>query len=253
MDGEVYSLSSMSYKIENKVILVTGANRGIGKAIVDSFIQHGAAKVYAGVRTLEKADALLAEYSDKVVPVKIDYNDPKSFASAANEANDVDIVVSNAGILRQAKVLDDNVIENFEKELEVNVYGLLRMARAFAPTLKANGGGVFVQLNSVASLKNFSDFATYSASKATAYSFTQALRIELADQNTHVLSVHPGPIETDMAHEAGMGDMGDSASVVSEGIIKALKAGDFHLFPDTMAKQFEEAYKSFAEGIIEAI
>lgn len=252
MDEEVYSFSSMNYTIENKITLVTGANRGIGKAIVDSFIQHGAAKVYAGVRTLDKADALLAEYGDKIIPVKIDYNDPKSFVSAANEASDVEIVVSNAGILQRAKVLDDNVIENFEKELEVNVYGLLRMARAFAPILKANGGGVFVQLNSVASLKSFPDFATYCASKAAAYSFTQALRNDLADQNTHVLSVHPGPIETDMAHQAGMGSMGDPVSVVSEGIIQAIKAGDFHLFPDTMAKQFEEAYKSFAQGIVEA-
>lgn len=252
MDEEVYSFSSMNYTIENKITLVTGANRGIGKAIVDSFIQHGAAKVYVGVRTLDKADALLAEYGDKIIPVKIDYNDPKSFVSAANKASDVEIVVSNAGILQRAKVLDDDVIENFEKELEVNVYGLLRMAKAFAPTLKTNGGGVFVQLNSVASLKSFPDFATYCASKAAAYSFTQALRNDLADQNTHVLSVHPGPIETDMANRAGLGNMGDPVSVVSEGIIQSLKAGDFHLFPDTMAKQFEDAYKGFAREIVEA-
>lgn len=242
----------MSYTIENKVTLVTGANRGIGKSIVDSFIEHGAAKVYAGVRALEKANPLVNEYGSKIVPIRIDYNDPQSFAKAANEANDTEVVVSNAGILKPTKVLDDAVIENFEEELEVNVYGLLRMAKAFAPILKANGGGVFVQLNSVASLKNFSDFATYCASKAAAYSFTQALRDSLKEQGTHVLSVHPGPIATDMAHQAGMDEMGDPASIVSDGIIEALKSRDFHLFPDTMAKQFGEIYKSFAENIIEA-
>ncbi len=242
----------MSCTIENKVTLVTGANRGIGKAIVNSFIKHGAAKVYAGVRTLEKANDLVDQHGEKIIPIRIDYNDPRSFKDAADIANDAEVVVSNAGILLEAKVLDDSVIEQFEKELEVNVYGLLRIARAFAPVLKANGGGAFVQINSIASLNSFTNFSTYCASKAAAYSFTQALKSDLAEQNTHVLSVHPGPIATDMADQAGMDGMGDPADVVSEGIVTALKDSDFHLFPDTMAKEFEAAYRPFAKTIIEA-
>jgi short-subunit dehydrogenase len=109
-----------------------------------------------------------------------------------------------------------------------------------------------VQLNSVASLKNFADFATYCASKAAAYSITQALREELASQNTLVVSVHPGPIKTDMASDAGLAEMADPPEVVSEAIVAALEAGTFHVFPDTMARQFGEAYASFAENIIEA-
>ncbi len=241
----------MSYDIAQKTALITGANRGIGQATVESFLAHGAKKIYAGVRSLEKADALVEAHGEKIVPIEIDYEKPETIEAAAKVASDVEVVVSNAGVLVGAQVMAADVIEQFQKELNINVYGLLRMAHAFAPVLKANGGGAFVQLNSIASLRSFPDFATYPASKAASYSFTQALRPVFEDQGTAVLSVHPGPIGTDMASQAGLEDT-DPPSVVSEGIVAALKAGDFHLFPDKMAKDFEKAYHNFAEGIIEA-
>ena len=248
----IVTKSTMSYSIENKTALVTGANRGIGKAIVEAFLKHGAAKVYVGVRNLEKASGLVEQYGDLVVPIQVDYNNPASIEEAAKTASDVEVVVSNAGMLNSTPPLADNVIESFEEELQVNVYGLLRMAKAFAPVLKANGGGAFVQLNSVASLLSFPDFATYCASKATSYSFTQALRAPFGEQGTALLSVHPGPIATDMANDAGFEDMVDSVETVSEGIVESLKNGDFHLFPDKMAKDIEQAYTSFAQGVVEA-
>ena len=108
-----------------------------------------------------------------------------------------------------------------------------------------------MQLNSVASIKNFTGFSTYSASKAAAYSLTQGLRDQLAPKGITVLSVHPGPIATDMGKKAGF-EVADPSSSVSEGIVASLKAGDFHLFPDTVAKQFEGAYQGFADAIINA-
>ena len=240
----------MTYDISNKNTLVTGANRGIGKAIVESFLEHGASKVYAGVRTLGKAEALVVEFGEKVVPVEIDYDKPASIKAAAKTADDVQVVVSNAGVLIGAGVMDEDVIEQFQTELSINVYGLIRMAQAFAPVLKRNGGGAFVQINSIASLSSFPR-ATYPASKAASYSFTQAIRHVFEEQGTAVLSVHPGPIATDMAAASGLEDT-DPPHVVSEGIVEALREGNFHLFPDRMAKDFEKAYHNFAEAIIEA-
>lgn len=242
----------MSFDVQGKVALVTGANRGIGKAIVDAFIQHGASKVYAAVRKLDSANALVEQYGDKVVPVLIDLEQPETIAQAANTATDVQVVVNNAGVLRSSYPLADGAIADLQYEIDINVFGLMRMAKAFAPVLKANGGGALVQINSVVSLKSFANFATYSASKAASYSITQALRDELAGQGTVVLSVHPGPIATDMAQDAGLESMAEPPSLVSEGIVDALKAGKFHLFPDTMAKQFGEAYQNFAVNIVEA-
>jgi NAD(P)-dependent dehydrogenase (short-subunit alcohol dehydrogenase family) len=241
----------MSYDISNKTALITGANRGIGKAIVETFLQHGAKRIYVGVRSLDKAADLVDAHGDKVIPIAIDYEQPDTITAAAQIAHDVEVVVSNAGVLIGANVMAPDVIEQFQTELNINVYGLLRMAHAFAPVLKANGGGAFVQINSIASLHSAPHFATYAGSKAAAYSFTQALRPVFEDQGTATLSVHPGPIDTDMAAASGLTDT-DPPSVVSEGIVAALKAGDFHNFPDRMAKDFERAYHNFAEGIIEA-
>lgn len=242
----------MSIDVKDKVAIVTGANRGIGKAIVESFLEAGAAKVYLAVRNPSSAQALVDAYGDKVAVLQVDLSKPETISAAASAASDVDVVVNNAGILFNASPLSDNAISDFHKEFDVNVIGLIHMAQAFAPVLKANGGGAFVQLNSVASMKNFADFATYSASKAAAYSITQGLREKLGEQNTHVISVHPGPIDTDMANNAGLGEIAEPASLVGDSIITALKNGEFHAFPDTMAKQIGEVYQSFATNIVEA-
>lgn len=241
----------MSFTVENKIALVTGANRGIGKAIVESFLNHGAKKVYLAVRSPESTAALAAKYGDKVVTLKADVSDTNSINQLAIDAADVDIVVNNAGVLVPANPLSENVISALSTEFDVNVLGLLRVANAFSSTLEKRKG-VLVQMNSVASIKNFTDLSTYSASKAASYSLTQGLREKLKEKGVAVLSVHPGPIDTDMAATAGMEDMEgiEPANNVSEGIVTALKAGDFHLFPDAMAKQFEGAYQSFADNIV---
>ena len=239
----------MGIPVKDKVAVVTGANRGIGKAIVESFLAHGARKVYLAVRKADSAAELKQRFGDQVEVVEADLSNTDSIEQLAKAAADAEIVVNNGGVLETADPLAPQAYESLQRELDVNVYGLLRVARAFAPVLKENGGGALVQLNSVASIKNFADFATYSASKAAAYSLTQGLRDKLNPAGTQVLSVHPGPIATDMARQAGF-DEADSVNVVSEGIVEALGTGQFHLFPDTMAKQFEAAYQGYAEALI---
>lgn len=243
----------MGISVENKTALVTGANRGIGKAIVESLISAGAAKVYLAVRDINSTAELTEKFGDKVETVFVDVSQLSAIQELAQQTQDVEIVINNAGVLEIATPLSDNFDEAFEKELNVNVYGLQRMAKAFAPTLEKNKGAL-VQLNSVASIKNFTDFTTYSASKAAAYSVTQGIRELFLPRGIHVLSVHPGPIETDMADKAGFpAEMCFTPQSVSDGIVNALNAGDVHLFPDDMAKDFGAAYASYAENIIEPI
>ena len=240
------------YDIKGKIALVTGANRGIGKAIVDAFLSNGAAKIYAAVRNLNSAVPIVERYGGRVVPVQLDLSKPETIIAAVETAQDVQVVVNNAGVFIASTPLDSDAIDSLERGMEINVLGLIRMAQAFAPILRVNGGGALVQLNSIASLKCSSNFATHSASKAAAYSITQALRELLDQQGTSVLSVHPGLIATDMSDAAGLGGIAEPASLVGEGIVTALKAGDFHLFPDSMAKRVGSAYQHFSESIIEA-
>ncbi len=130
-------------------------------------------------------------HGEKIVPIHIDLEKPDTITAAAEVAGDVELLVNNAGVLTVASPLDEDALEKFQFELNINVFGLIRMAQAFAPVLKANGGGVLVQLNSVASMKCFSDFSTYAVSKAAAYSITQGLSDKLEEQGTSVMSVHP--------------------------------------------------------------
>lgn len=244
----------MPFDIRDKIALVTGAGRGIGAAIVGEFLtQHGVSKVYAAVRNLTSANDLVKQHgSDRVIPIFMDLSKPESIKEAVKQTQDVEVVVSNAGVLELANPLDPSFLSKLEYQMEINVYGLVHMAQQYAPVLQRNGGGCFVQINSTASLRcPKSEFAAYSTSKHAAYAVTQALRQTLLPAGTLVLSVHPGPIATDMADQIGLKHVAEPASQVADAIVNAMKRDEFLVYTDTLSKQIGAAYESYADQVIE--
>jgi len=242
---------SKGFDIKDKTVLITGANRGIGRALVDGFLTYGARKVYAAVRDLSSVEPLIEKYGeDMVIPLYIDLQKPTSIEEAAKTFSDVQVVVNNAGVLEMTGPLSDDAISVLQYQMEVNVYGLMYMARYFVPILETNGGGCFIQINSVSSLRcPQSRFFAYSASKHASFAYIQGLRSSL--KKTLVISVHPGPIATDMVDQFGGRDRSEPASIVANALVHAMREGDFLVFPDSKSKETEDFYKSFATSVVE--
>jgi NAD(P)-dependent dehydrogenase (short-subunit alcohol dehydrogenase family) len=217
--------------IQDSTVLVTGANRGIGKAFANALLDRGATKVYAAVRDV-------ATVTDpRLVPVQLDVTDPDRVAAIARELDDVQVVVNNAGVLHVGVPLSAS-LDAARVELETNYLSLISMTQAFAPVLKRNGGGAFVNVLSVFSWVAMPLATTYSASKAAAWSFTNAARIELKRQGTHVVGVHAGPVDTDMT-AAFEGEKVPPATVVASAL-DALEAGE----PEAAVDDYSRAVKA---------
>jgi NAD(P)-dependent dehydrogenase (short-subunit alcohol dehydrogenase family) len=202
--------------VKGSTALVTGANRGLGKAIVDELLRRGARKVYAGARDPQT----VVSDDPRVVPVRLDVTDHDSVYAAAALATDVDLLINNAGISDGTSVFGPEGVESLRRQLETNTLGPLEMTRAFAPVLEANGGGAVVNVLSVLSWVTFPSTSAYSASKAAAWSVTNASRGELRAQGTQVVGVHVGYLDTDMAaHVDGpKTDPADLAGQVLDGV-----------------------------------
>ena len=180
-------------KIENAVVLVTGANRGIGLAFVSELLARGARTVYAAAR-----DPSSIAPQPGVQALRLDVNNPEDVAAAAALASDVTLVINNAGIAQPGGFMAADSEEVMRRIFETNVFGVLRVSKAFAPVLQANGGGALLNVLSVASWVNGGELAAYSASKSAAWSLTNALRHELAAQKTQVLGLHMAYVDTDL-------------------------------------------------------
>ena len=227
-------------KISNATVLVTGANRGIGLALVRALLDAGASRVYAAARNTDQLAKAVSADPARVVPVQLDVTDAVSVDAAARTVGGVDILVNNAGAAFFGNLLD-MPIDQVKRDLDVNYLGTLRVVRAFAPLFREGREGAVVNLLSVVSIASAPGLGGYSASKAAAWSMTQAIRATLAGRGVSVHGVYPGPVDTDMAKDIPMDKTPPDA--VARAIVSGIEAGDEDIFPDPMALQVAAGWK----------
>jgi NAD(P)-dependent dehydrogenase (short-subunit alcohol dehydrogenase family) len=228
-------------KIQDAVILVTGANRGLGLALATTLAQAGARKVYAAAR--DPAAITLPG----VHPIRLDVTSAADIAAAVAACGDLTILINNAGIAVPGALLSDaaagsvqapvqaHIQAQIQSHLDTNLFGSLALSLAFAPVLAANGGGAIVNILSVLSWVTMPGSAAYSISKAAGWALSNALRTELRGQHTQVLSAHMGYMDTDMTR--GLEAPKSDPALIAQRILAALEAGEHEVLADDFTRQ----------------
>ena len=218
--------------INDSVALVTGANRGLGRAWCEALLAAGARKVYAAARN--GASVTLAG----VIPVELDVTDPAQVARAVQQCGDVTLLVNNAGVLRGGDLLSAPGLLAAREELDINLFGPLAMCTAFAPVLAGNGGGAILNVLSVLSWISLPGSASYSISKAAAWAMTNGLRLALHEQGTLVTALHVGFMDTDMTR--GLDVPKTAPSEVARLGLAAIEAGESEVLGDDFSRQVRQ-------------
>ncbi|MFF8401298.1 SDR family oxidoreductase [Streptomyces sp. NPDC014846] len=226
--------------IKGSAALVTGANRGIGLAFARALLAHGAAKVYAGVRDPESMR------EPGVTPLRLDVTDEEQVAAAARTADDVTIVINNAGVAGGPALLEGS-FDGARREMEVNYFGTWAVSRAFAPVLAANGGGALVTMLSVASWVANRRLPSYAASKSAQWSLTNAFRLALREQGTLVVGVHAGYVDTDLAADI------DSPKILAADVAEMTMAALLDDAPEVLVDEVTQRVRAALSGDLETL
>jgi len=229
-------------KIDNAVALVTGANRGIGLAFTRALLARGARKVYAAAR--DPASITLPG----VVPLQLDVTKPEEVAAAAALAGDVSLLINNAGVANLGSFMAEDSEEVARRQFETNFFGMLRMSKALAPMLAAQGGGAIVNVLSIVSWINGGQLAAYAASKSAAWSLTNALRHELSVQKTQVLALHMGFVDTDLVR--AMDVQKTSPELIVQRALDGLESGLDEVLADEITQQVKQGLSAQAASYL---
>ncbi len=224
--------------IANKAVLVTGANRGIGKALVEEALRRGASRVYAGTRQP------FTHLDGRVTPVTLDVTNAEQIQQAVAEVETLDVLINNAGVA----IYDDlSNLDVIEQHLAVNFFGLLKVTHAFLPLLRRSEGAIVNNL-SLVGLAALPVIPSYSISKAAAFNMTQSLRALLASQGVSVHAVVLGPIDTDM--NRGFEIPKASPEFAAQRIFDGLEKGEEDIFPDPASVSIAEGWRN---GVVKAL
>jgi NAD(P)-dependent dehydrogenase (short-subunit alcohol dehydrogenase family) len=226
--------------VTGSIVLVTGANRGIGQALVAALQAAKAAKIYAASR-----DG--AAGAPGTVALKLDVTKPAEVAAAAQAAQDVTLLINNAGVNFNTPLMKIAALDNARTEMEVNYFGTAAMCRAFAPVLAKNGGGAIVNMLSILARVNLPLMGSLCASKAAALSLTQAVRAELAKQGTRVIGVLPGAVRTRMTEGVDVPKI--EPQEVAAAILAAIAGDDEEIYPGEMAAGVKAGLAADPKGV----
>jgi NAD(P)-dependent dehydrogenase (short-subunit alcohol dehydrogenase family) len=224
--------------LSNKVVLVSGANRGIGAATVRELLKVGVGKIYAGARNVKS----LPDFADpRVIPLQLDVTKDDSVKNAAAVATDVDVLLNNAGTMAFGDWITSPQ-EAIDADMETNFYGTLRVIKAFAPRFISRGSGTIANVVSIVGLAPVPLLAGYSASKAALQSLTQALRGTLQKSGITVIGIYPGPVDTDLAKPIPLEKVTPERAAAN--IVRGIEEGQTDIFPDPTAQKIEQLWAS---------